>query len=100
MHGQAHESRGRQDRGPDNDGNSLFFTRLQANGNWTNIQQLTTSPDIQTGAGFGYDPLFFVAEAHKTFAEMGAEEKAKYSHRGAAFREFLAWLKPEIIEKR
>jgi XTP/dITP diphosphohydrolase len=50
--------------------------------------------------GFGYDPLFFVAEAHKTFAEMGAEEKAKYSHRGAAFREFLAWLKPEIIEKR
>jgi XTP/dITP diphosphohydrolase len=50
--------------------------------------------------GFGYDSLFFVAEAHKTFAEMGAEEKAKYSHRGAAFREFLAWLKPEIIEKR
>ena len=41
--------------------------------------------------GFGYDPLFFFPEIGKTFAELTAEEKAKYSHRGAAFREFLAW---------
>ena len=41
--------------------------------------------------GFGYDPLFYFAEIGKTFAELGAEEKAKYSHRGAAFREFLRW---------
>jgi len=41
--------------------------------------------------GFGYDPLFYFAETHKTFAELSAEEKAKYSHRGAAFRAFLAW---------
>ncbi|MEO6119079.1 MAG: RdgB/HAM1 family non-canonical purine NTP pyrophosphatase [Terriglobales bacterium] len=42
--------------------------------------------------GFGYDPLFFVVEADKTFGEMKAAEKSKYSHRGAAFRKFLDWL--------
>lgn len=46
--------------------------------------------------GFGYDPLFFVPQANKTFAEMHAEEKAQYSHRGRAFRAFLDWLKPEV----
>jgi XTP/dITP diphosphohydrolase len=41
--------------------------------------------------GFGYDPLFYFAEIGKTFAELTAGEKAKYSHRGAAFRQFLQW---------
>ncbi len=41
--------------------------------------------------GFGYDPLFYFPEVHKTFAELTAEEKAAYSHRGAAFRAFLEW---------
>jgi XTP/dITP diphosphohydrolase len=41
--------------------------------------------------GFGYDPLFYFPQIQKTFAELTAEEKARYSHRGAAFREFLAW---------
>ncbi len=41
--------------------------------------------------GFGYDPLFFFPEIEKTFAELTAEEKARYSHRGAAFRQFLDW---------
>lgn len=41
--------------------------------------------------GFGYDPLFYFPSIQKTFAELSAEEKAKYSHRGAAFREFLRW---------
>src|SRR5215471_13741834 len=39
--------------------------------------------------GFGYDPLFYFPQIAKTFAELGAEENAKYSHRGAAFRAFL-----------
>jgi len=43
--------------------------------------------------GFGYDPLFYFPEIGKTFAELSAEEKAQYSHRGAAFRNFLAWCK-------
>jgi len=41
--------------------------------------------------GFGYDPLFYFPQIHKTFAELSAEEKARYSHRGAAFRQFLEW---------
>jgi XTP/dITP diphosphohydrolase len=41
--------------------------------------------------GFGYDPLFYFPSIQKTFAELTAEEKSKYSHRGAAFRGFLAW---------
>lgn len=41
--------------------------------------------------GFGYDPLFYFPQIQKAFAELSAEEKAKYSHRGAAFRQFLDW---------
>jgi non-canonical purine NTP pyrophosphatase (RdgB/HAM1 family) len=43
--------------------------------------------------GFGYDPLFYFPQIGKTFAELSAEEKAQYSHRGAAFREFLSWYR-------
>ncbi|ADD27869.1 RdgB/HAM1 family non-canonical purine NTP pyrophosphatase [Meiothermus ruber] len=39
--------------------------------------------------GFGYDPLFYLPEAGKTFAEMTLEEKAAYSHRGKALRQLL-----------
>ncbi len=41
--------------------------------------------------GFGYDPLFYFPQIQKSFAELTAEEKAHYSHRGAAFRQFLRW---------
>jgi XTP/dITP diphosphohydrolase len=41
--------------------------------------------------GFGYDPLFYFPQIQKTFAELSAEEKSSYSHRGAAFRQFLDW---------
>jgi len=42
--------------------------------------------------GFGYDPLFYFPDLQKTFAELTPEEKAHVSHRGRAFRKFLAWL--------
>jgi XTP/dITP diphosphohydrolase len=42
--------------------------------------------------GFGYDPLFYFPQIKKTFAQLTAEEKARYSHRGEAFRKFLAWI--------
>ena len=42
--------------------------------------------------GFGYDPMFYFPEIQKTFAELTPREKANYSHRGAAFRKFLAWI--------
>jgi XTP/dITP diphosphohydrolase len=41
--------------------------------------------------GFGYDPLFYFPQISKTFAELTAEEKSSYSHRGAAFRQLLDW---------
>jgi XTP/dITP diphosphohydrolase len=41
--------------------------------------------------GFGYDPLFYFPQIAKSFAELTAEEKSQYSHRGAAFRQLLDW---------
>jgi XTP/dITP diphosphohydrolase len=41
--------------------------------------------------GFGYDPLFYLPAIKKTLGELTPEEKAAYSHRGAAFRKFLSW---------
>lgn len=49
--------------------------------------------DAPRGAnGFGYDPLFYFPQIQKTFAELTAEEKSKYSHRGAAFGQLLQWI--------
>lgn len=38
--------------------------------------------------GFGYDPLFYVAEKECTFAELSSDEKNAISHRGVAMRTF------------
>lgn len=48
--------------------------------------------------GFGYDPLFYFPQIQKTFAELSAEEKSQYSHRGAAFRHFLTWCAKQFPE--
>ena len=45
----------------------------------------------QGSGGFGYDPLFYFPSLDKTFAQLTPEEKSTVSHRGAAFRKFLAW---------
>ncbi|MDF7669513.1 XTP/dITP diphosphatase [Lactobacillus sp. ESL0703] len=46
--------------------------------------------------GFGYDPLFYVPEKNKTFAQMSLDEKNSLSHRGRAIEKLLAawpeWL--------
>ena len=46
--------------------------------------------------GFGYDPLFYFPQIHKTFAELSPEEKSHYSHRGSAFRQFLDWYEKQF----
>jgi XTP/dITP diphosphohydrolase len=48
--------------------------------------------------GFGYDPVFYFPQIGKTFAELNSEEKAKYSHRGEAFRKFLEWCRSSRTE--
>lgn len=42
--------------------------------------------EARGGGGFGYDPLFFVPELQRTFAEIPMDEKNRLSHRGRAFR--------------
>jgi XTP/dITP diphosphohydrolase len=65
------------------EGKTLEIFRGQAEGTILNRGRGTN--------GFGYDPLFYFPQIQKTFAELAPEEKAQYSHRGAAFRQFLAW---------
>jgi len=48
--------------------------------------------------GFGYDPLFYVPDLGKTFAELSREEKNLVSHRGKAFRAARAWLEAWAAE--
>ncbi|TBR60617.1 non-canonical purine NTP pyrophosphatase, RdgB/HAM1 family [Westiellopsis prolifica IICB1] len=42
--------------------------------------------------GFGYDPIFYVPQMQKTFAEMTPEMKRSISHRGKAFASLLQKL--------
>jgi XTP/dITP diphosphohydrolase len=65
------------------DGETLNVFRGEAEGT------LLESP--RGSEGFGYDPLFYFPSIQKTFAELSPEEKAQYSHRGAAFCQFLEW---------
>ena len=53
---------------------------------------LVTEGEIRGEGNFGYDPLFFVSDKGKTFAEMTVDEKNAISHRGQALRKLLAEL--------
>lgn len=48
--------------------------------------------------GFGYDPVFFVASAGKSMAELTTEEKNRVSHRGNALRLFARRLKEYLAK--
>jgi XTP/dITP diphosphohydrolase len=48
-------------------------------------------------SGFGYDPIFYVSELRKGFAEISAEQKNECSHRGRAFRKLLAYLSCDSV---
>ncbi|MBL7012912.1 MAG: XTP/dITP diphosphatase [Candidatus Marinimicrobia bacterium] len=51
-------------------------------------------------SGFGYDPIFYVPELGKTFAEMSSEEKNKISHRGKAVKKITTILNSEFKNKK
>jgi XTP/dITP diphosphohydrolase len=56
--------------------------------------------DAPSGTGgFGYDPLFYVPEAQKTFAEMTAEEKNRISHRARALENALEELRKLAVTR-
>jgi XTP/dITP diphosphohydrolase len=44
--------------------------------------------------GFGYDPIFLFEELGRTYAELTAEQKNVYSHRGKSFRKLLYMIAP------
>ena len=56
---------------------------------------ITQHPHGQNG--FGYDPIFWLADANATMAEISASQKNAISHRGRALAELVqalpAWLK-------
>jgi XTP/dITP diphosphohydrolase len=43
-------------------------------------------------SGFGYDPIFQMIDSNRTYAELPAEEKNRYSHRGRSFAKLAAIL--------
>ena len=50
--------------------------------------------EIRGKNGFGFDPIFIPEqEPNKTFGEMSAEEKNKYSHRSEAAKRLIEFLK-------
>jgi XTP/dITP diphosphohydrolase len=49
-------------------------------------------PTLRGANGFGYDPLFYLPEQHKTMAELDARTKLSFSHRGRALVHLLTKL--------
>jgi XTP/dITP diphosphohydrolase len=49
-------------------------------------------PTPRGANGFGYDPLFYLPEQHKTMAELDARTKLSFSHRGRALVHLLTKL--------
>jgi XTP/dITP diphosphohydrolase len=53
--------------------------------------------DVTKGIdGFGYDPVFYVLEMNKTYAEMSMKEKNQISHRGKALMKMQKLLQGRL----
>lgn len=48
--------------------------------------------ELQGNQGFGYDPVFYLPDRRKTFAELSISEKNQISHRGQALKRVQAML--------
>ncbi len=44
-------------------------------------------PEPRGEGGFGYDPIFYIPQLHKTMAQLTSEEKNAISHRGKALKD-------------
>ena len=58
-------------------------------GSWEG--EILTAP--QGAAGFGYDPLFYLPQLGCSAAELTADQKQQYSHRGQAMRQLRQQLR-------
>jgi XTP/dITP diphosphohydrolase len=52
--------------------------------------------EYRGGEGFGYDPIFMPDGFDKTYAEMGIDEKNKFSHRAVALSKMIEDLKVRL----
>lgn len=48
--------------------------------------------EARGAGGFGYDPVFYLPELDRSFAELSSAEKSRVSHRGRAMHAFMDWL--------
>ena len=54
----------------------------------------------QGDGGFGYDPVFYLPQLKKTYAQLTAEEKAAVSHRGKALAVFDGKLREYLANNK
>jgi XTP/dITP diphosphohydrolase len=60
------------------------------------LREIVTARSFPKNAatgGFGYDPIFFFPELHKTMAELEMDEKNRLSHRARAVANAMPILK-------
>lgn len=55
------------------------------------VGEITTEP--RGSGGFGFDPVMFIPEFGKTFAELPVEVKNAHSHRGRSAQQMLALMR-------
>ncbi|MDD3437733.1 MAG: RdgB/HAM1 family non-canonical purine NTP pyrophosphatase [Candidatus Gastranaerophilales bacterium] len=67
------------------EGEELFSTESQCNG--------YIIKELHGTNGFGYDPVFYVKEYNKTFAELDIDKKNRISHRALALNNFIKFIK-------
>lgn len=61
-------------------------TPLICHGRWNGF--ITHAP--QGEGGFGYDPIFWIADEQRTAAQLSREQKQQLSHRGHALRQLIS----------
>ncbi|MBT4153902.1 MAG: RdgB/HAM1 family non-canonical purine NTP pyrophosphatase [Candidatus Magasanikbacteria bacterium] len=57
---------------------------------------ITDEPYESSHMKWGFNHVFYVDEAEKTFAEMSKSEKNSYSHRGKALQKIITYLETTI----
>jgi len=59
---------------------------------FTGITKGIITREFKGDKGFGYDPVFYLPEIGKTYAELTMQGKNRISHRGKALAQFKAFL--------
>ncbi len=59
---------------------------------FTGITKGIITREFKGDKGFGYDPVFYLPEIGKTYAELTMQEKNRISHRGKALAQFKTFL--------